>query len=51
MVGTDVELIMREVNYLLSNPEHYRCMSEAHNPYGDGLASLRILTAIKNEFS
>lgn len=46
LVGADVEVIVSEVNELLNNAEHYRNMSEAHNPYGDGNACQRILDAL-----
>jgi UDP-N-acetylglucosamine 2-epimerase (non-hydrolysing) len=41
-VGTDVECIVESVNSLLDNPGQYAQMAAAHNPYGDGKASLRI---------
>ena len=43
LVGTDVELIVSQVDLLLTNPDQYQKMSKAHNPYGDGLACERIL--------
>lgn len=43
LVGTDVDVIVSEVNALLSNSEHYQAMSLAHNPYGDGKACERIV--------
>ena len=43
LVGTDVDLIVNQVDLLLTNPDEYQKMSRAHNPYGDGLASGRIL--------
>ena len=43
LVGTDVNLIVSQVNLLLTNPDEYQKMSKAHNPFGDGLASGRIL--------
>lgn len=43
LVGTDVKLIVSQVNLLLKKPDEYQKMSKAHNPYGDGLASGRIL--------
>jgi UDP-N-acetylglucosamine 2-epimerase (non-hydrolysing) len=47
LVGTDRAKIVREVRRLLQNKELYRTMSRAHNPYGDGKASPRIVTAVK----
>ena len=43
LVGTDIELIVRQVEMLLSDSKEYKLMSFAHNPYGDGLACFRIL--------
>jgi len=43
LVGTDVELIVSQVNLLLNDDKEYKKMSLAHNPYGDGLACNRIL--------
>lgn len=42
LVGTAEELICQEANELLQNPEAYKVMSRAVNPYGDGKASVRI---------
>lgn len=46
LVGTNSKLIEEQVNILLSNSSDYKKMSRAHNPYGDGLASKRILEFI-----
>ena len=46
LVGTDVDLIVREATSLLDDHAAYEAMSRAHNPYGDGLASQRIRNAI-----
>ena len=46
LVGTDSDLIVREVCALLDDQAAYEAMSQAHNPYGDGLASGRIRDAI-----
>jgi len=43
LVGTDVGLIVEQVSLLLSDANEYERMSKAHNPYGDGLASARIV--------
>ena len=43
LVGTDVDLIVSQVDMLLTNQDEYQKMSKAHNPYGDGLACGRIL--------
>ena len=49
LVGTNPELVVRETNRLLSDNAFYSSMSRAHNPYGDGKASLRILQILKKE--
>tara|TARA_Y100000296_G_scaffold72861_1_gene89723 strand:- start:6428 stop:7564 length:1137 start_codon:yes stop_codon:yes gene_type:complete len=46
LVGTDSELIVREVNGLLDDKGAYETMSRAHNPYGDGFAADRIRETI-----
>ena len=43
LVGTNTITITNELNELLINPEAYEAMSRAHNPYGDGKASDRII--------
>lgn len=43
LVGTEVSLIVSQVNLLLEDSNEYQKMSKAHNPYGDGLACRRIL--------
>lgn len=52
LVGTDVDVITRNLNSLLTDAEAYRQMSFAHNPYGDGEACARIIetlfTILKN---
>jgi UDP-N-acetylglucosamine 2-epimerase (non-hydrolysing) len=46
LVGTDTDQIVSETVRLLDNRAAYDEMSFAHNPYGDGLASQRIVEAI-----
>lgn len=46
LVGTDAEAIVNNVTALLKDKEMYRRMSETHNPYGDGRACERILSAL-----
>lgn len=48
LVGTNAELITSEVQRLLDDKHIYTQMSHAHNPYGDGQASQRILDFLKN---
>jgi UDP-N-acetylglucosamine 2-epimerase (non-hydrolysing) len=43
LVGTDTERIVKESERLLDDAHAYRAMSVAHNPYGDGRASERIV--------
>lgn len=52
LVGTAYEDVLRETNLLLDDARHYRSMAEAANPYGDGKACQRIISAIlrKNGF-
>jgi UDP-N-acetylglucosamine 2-epimerase (non-hydrolysing) len=40
-----------EANELLRNPEAYFKMSKSINPYGDGVASQRIVNAIFKYFN
>lgn len=46
LVGTSQESITSKVHALLTNQELYNDMALAHNPYGDGKASQRILDAL-----
>ena len=48
LVGTDYGKIVGEVSGLLDNPDSYKKMSQAVNPYGDGLACGRIVERLKN---
>ena len=48
LVGTNEELIVSKALDLLNNNENFEKMSKLHNPYGDGLASKRIVDFIKN---
>lgn len=48
LVGTDKERIKQHVIQLVEDANLYNEMSQAQNPYGDGLASLRIVTFLKN---
>lgn len=42
LVGTEEAVIYENFKLLLENPEEYKKMSMASNPYGDGFASKRI---------
>lgn len=46
LVGTNEEDVYRSAKELLDNKAKYKKMSEAKNPYGDGLASKYIVDAI-----
>jgi UDP-N-acetylglucosamine 2-epimerase (non-hydrolysing) len=46
LIGTVEETVYRETSALLSDQSQYRAMSEAVNPYGDGLASARIVQTL-----
>jgi UDP-N-acetylglucosamine 2-epimerase (non-hydrolysing) len=47
LVGTDVEVIIKEAQKLLDDKYEYEKMSRAHNPYGDGKACEKIVNFIK----
>ncbi|NRA71094.1 MAG: UDP-N-acetylglucosamine 2-epimerase (non-hydrolyzing) [Gammaproteobacteria bacterium] len=46
LVGTDGDVIVKEINTLLNDDKAYQAMSVAHNPYGDGQACQRIVAAL-----
>ena len=46
LVGTEVEVIVSNLNELLTNTKAYNDMIFAHNPYGDGKACERILDTL-----
>lgn len=46
LVGTDEKLMVAEAGRLLDDDRAYQAMSFAHNPYGDGKASARIISSI-----
>lgn len=50
LVGTDPKVVRTEMEKLLDDTEIYNKMAQAKNPYGDGLASQRILDAIAYHF-
>ena len=47
LVGTNTKNIVENVNLLLNNNEKYLAMSRAHNPYGDGSASVKIVNHVE----
>lgn len=46
LVGTDEDVIFREADGLLCNPENYQRMVAKHNPFGDGTAARRIVDVL-----
>ncbi|MGB5874239.1 MAG: UDP-N-acetylglucosamine 2-epimerase (non-hydrolyzing) [Bacteroidota bacterium] len=48
LVGTYETVIVNEVRRLLHDKKQYGRMSRAHNPYGDGKARQRIVSAIRS---
>ena len=46
LVGTDFNKIVGECSKLLTDNDYYSSMSNAINPYGDGLACERIISAL-----
>ena len=46
LVGTNYDNIVTEVSTLLEDESYYKKMSQAVNPYGDGLACSRIVDAL-----
>ena len=51
LVGTNHNLIISEVSKLLDNQTEYNKMSRAVNPYGDGKACKRIVSALCKEYN
>jgi len=50
LVGTDADKIVNNVALLLNDETAYQEMSFAHNPYGDGNASERIINALLKRY-
>jgi UDP-N-acetylglucosamine 2-epimerase (non-hydrolysing) len=48
LVGTDAAVIQAEAARLLEDETAYRAMAQAANPFGDGHAAGRIVTALKD---
>ena len=49
LVGTDVSRIITAVFELLDDVQKYQRVSQAHNPYGDGQASQRIVEILQGK--
>lgn len=47
LVGTDAKTIRQAVTELLEQPELYRSMAEANNPYGEGVACQKIIQFLR----
>ena len=47
IVGSNKKNIIKGVSHLLNDNKYYQKMSRAHNPYGDGLASKRIVDVLR----
>jgi UDP-N-acetylglucosamine 2-epimerase (non-hydrolysing) len=50
IVGTDYDRILSETDRLLTDPEAYRAMAVARNPFGDGHAAERIVRALRGDY-
>ncbi|QNW98083.1 UDP-N-acetylglucosamine 2-epimerase (non-hydrolyzing) [Acinetobacter seifertii] len=46
LVGTDKNTLIKEAQTLIDNKVEYEKMAQAHNPYGDGRACVRILKSL-----
>jgi UDP-N-acetylglucosamine 2-epimerase (non-hydrolysing) len=46
LVGTQTDTIVTAARALLDNPNAYRTMAQARNPYGDGTAAQKIVSAL-----
>lgn len=51
LVGTNKDKIVDEANKLLNETFAYKAMSKLHNPYGDGMASKRIVSYIRSKLN
>ena len=48
LVGTNRQRLVAEAEHLLADSAAYAAMAQAHNPYGDGQASQRIVKTLLN---
>lgn len=51
LIGTNTDTVVRETALLLDDQKHYAAMSAAHNPYGDGKASMRIVETLRSQLA
>jgi UDP-N-acetylglucosamine 2-epimerase (non-hydrolysing) len=49
LVGTSAKTIVSEISTLLDDKEAYEAMARAHNPFGDGQTSRRIVELLADE--
>ena len=49
LVGTDNDKLLKRLGTLLDDNDAYQAMARAHNPYGDGRASERIVGRLRDE--
>ncbi len=49
LVGTNSAKLIGETTRLLTDDVYYKSMSDAHNPYGDGMACSRIREALETQ--
>jgi UDP-N-acetylglucosamine 2-epimerase (non-hydrolysing) len=47
LVGSNQKSIVKEVSKILNDKKYYKSISILHNPYGDGLASNRIVNILR----
>jgi UDP-N-acetylglucosamine 2-epimerase (non-hydrolysing) len=50
LIGTDTDRIVSETSRLLDDSRAYQAMARAHNPFGDGHASVRIARCVAEGF-
>ena len=50
LVGSNVELILQAAQQMLDDPGAYASMARGVSPYGDGLASGRIVDVLRKHF-
>lgn len=51
LIGTNTDTVVAETTRLLDDQRHYEAMATAHNPYGDGKASMRIVEALQAQLA
>jgi UDP-N-acetylglucosamine 2-epimerase (non-hydrolysing) len=51
LIGTEPEAVLKAAGQLLDDPDAYRRMAAAGNPFGDGRAAERILAQLAEDFA